>query len=89
MKPCMKIAAREIHEGTICCNLSAKTAIVRYHREDNFSEKMDDNFSEYGVTSGLDLGGQGPHQRGPPTMFMCLAICAACSCHLVMFLVVS
>jgi len=28
---------------------------------------------------------QGPHQKGPPTMFMCLAICATCACHLVIF----
>jgi len=38
-----------------------------------------------------DLGGaqgagpKAPHQRGPPTMFVCLAICATCGCHLVIF----
>jgi len=32
MKPCMEIAARETHGGTIGCNLNAKTAIVRFHR---------------------------------------------------------
>ena len=26
-----------------------------------------------------------PHQRGPPTMFMWLAICATCACHFVIF----
>ena len=31
MKPCMEIAAQEIHGGTIDCDLSVKTAIVRYH----------------------------------------------------------
>jgi len=31
MKPCMEIAAREIHGGTIGCNL--KIAIVRHHGE--------------------------------------------------------
>jgi len=34
MKPCTEIAAREIHGGTIGCDLSGKTAIVRY-REGN------------------------------------------------------
>jgi len=29
---------------------------------------------------------QGPHQRGAPTMFMCLAICATCACLLVIFI---
>ena len=29
--------------------------------------------------------GPGPHQRGPPTRFMCLAICVICACHLVIF----
>ena len=39
----------------------------------------------------LDLGGpqrdrvQGPPPNGPPTMFMCSAICAACACHFVIF----
>ena len=32
IKPCMEIATREIHGGTIGCNSSAKTAIVQYHR---------------------------------------------------------
>jgi len=31
MKSCMEVAAREIHEGTIGYDLSAKTAIVRYN----------------------------------------------------------
>jgi len=30
-----------------------------------------------------DLGGS----QGAPTMFMCLAICTTCVCHLVIFLV--
>jgi len=25
------------------------------------------------------------HQRGPPTIFMCLALYATCACHLVIF----
>ena len=27
-----------------------------------------------------------PHQKCPPTMFMCLAICATCQYHLVIFI---
>jgi len=50
MKPYMEIAAREIHGGTIGCNLSAKTTITDITGADNFSEKLADNFSEYGVT---------------------------------------
>jgi len=34
---------------------------------------------------GQEAWAQAPHQRGAPTMFMCLAICATCACHLVIF----
>ena len=42
------------------------------------------------VLSAPDLGGsqgaQAPHQKGPPTMFICLAICATCARHLILFI---
>jgi len=50
MKPLMEIAAREIHGGTIGCNLSAKLPLSDTMGTDNFSGKLSDNFSEYGVT---------------------------------------
>ena len=28
--------------------------------------------------------GAGTHQKGLPTMFICLATCAACACHLIL-----
>ena len=34
---------------------------------------------------GAPKGSRVPHQKGPPTMFMCLAICATWACHLVIF----
>ena len=31
-------------------------------------------------------GSRAPHQTGAPTMFMYLAICTTCACHLVIFI---
>ena len=44
MKPLMEIAAREIHGGTIGCNLSAKLPLSDTMGTDNFSGKLSDNF---------------------------------------------
>ena len=31
-------------------------------------------------------GGRVPHQKGAPTMFICLTICATCACQLILFI---
>ena len=37
-------------------------------------------------STGFRKGPRAPHQRGPPTVFMWLAVCATCACHLVIFI---